>query len=127
MGAAKMSPRQIFLTETLALAVALALSAWRGDVRFIGLFAGLTVGILNHLLLGRDMRRAVALDLRRAVLKYINGLLLRLALITAAVALCARYLPDWTFPLAAGFACGVIAPLALTAAGEARKRKGVNN
>ncbi|MDR1604437.1 MAG: ATP synthase subunit I [Gracilibacteraceae bacterium] len=115
-----MSLRQVFLTETLALAVALALSVWRADAGFIGLFAGFTVGILNHLLLGRDMRRAVALDLRRALAKYLNGLLLRLALITAAVALCARYLPGWTFPLAAGVACGVIVPLALTIAGGVR-------
>ncbi|MDR1320048.1 MAG: ATP synthase subunit I [Gracilibacteraceae bacterium] len=115
-----MSLKQVFLTEAAVLLCALALTLWRGDVKFVGLFAGCTVGVLNHLLLRRDMLQTLGAGVDRAVIRYVKGLLTRLALITAAVALCARVLPEWTFPMAGGLAFGIVISLALAAVNATR-------
>jgi hypothetical protein len=115
-----MKYKLIFLTEMAALAVSLALAFWRGDISYAGIFAGYTVGVLNHLLFARDMRRAVDMDFRRAMVAYAKGLFQRFAIITLAVAFCGRFAPAWLLPLAGGVAAGIVAPLAVAAAGAGR-------
>jgi hypothetical protein len=113
-----MNTRQVLVAELFCLSLALILSAIWGDTRPVGLFAGFSAGVLNNVLLERDLARVTEMELEQALRKYIRSLFTRLALVTTVMAFIWRFLPIWLFTAALGFAAGVVCSLVLVARGK---------